>query len=73
MPQLLHTYYCTSFRGHWPVGTSAIIRARNKEEAQTLLEIELHKDGLRQQVPLDAIKQLAGNKPYCLILTNGEY
>ena len=39
--------YCTTdFEGHWPVGTSAVIVAKDKGHAHRLLEKELKKHGL---------------------------
>lgn len=42
----MKVYYSTDFRGHYPVGTSAVVRAENAEEAQRLLSEALEQAGL---------------------------
>jgi len=44
-------FYCNSFEGHNPVGTSAVVVARNKSEARDMLMISLaEEEGLEQVI-----------------------
>lgn len=63
----------TSFQGHWPVGTSAVIVAESKQEAATLLEAELARIGLSQKVDWQTMKELSTTAPGALILQDGDY
>ena len=43
-------WVCIEFKGHYPVGTSAMVRARTSEKATKLLEQELSKLSLTQEI-----------------------
>ena len=63
----------TSFAGHYPVGTSAVVCATSKEEAAQILQRTLKHKGLSQEVlPEHMVKFMAvpGN---CSILNDGDY
>lgn len=42
----MNVYTGTSFTGHWPVGTSAVVVVIDKPQARTLLRAALKKAGL---------------------------
>lgn len=67
-------YYNTSFQGHYPVGTSAIVCADSPEQAATMLENILKAEGLEQIVPVESMIAFSDNsEPSVLILNNGNY
>lgn len=71
----MKVYTCKGFDGHYPVGTTAIIVAHSRVQAEELLNAELLAQDLpplsRQsnvtvvETPLD--------RPFCTILLNGDY
>lgn len=66
----MKTYVCTSFKGHWPVGTSAVVSAKDEPTARLLLSQELARQGLTLQDD-DKLEQLARNS--ALVLNDGNY
>lgn len=66
-------WFNTSFQGHWPVGTSAVVVAPTKQEAAALLEAELARIGLAQKVDWQTMQELCVTTPGALILQNGDY
>lgn len=67
-------YTAKGFKGHWPVGTSAVIVAKDKIEALTFLNLELSANGLPPTTFDDCeIKAVQQNKPKCIILNDGNY
>lgn len=64
-------FTCSDFKGVWPVGTSALIIAETKEEAEHMLIADLNSRKLYQNQPfalneIDLIKQV-------VILNDGDY
>lgn len=47
---------CTTFSGHWPVGTAAIVIANNVDYACIALEDDLRKQGLSQTITPDMLE-----------------
>lgn len=68
----LKVFYNRNFKGHWPVGTSAIVIAANHEEAAQALEKELLDHGLGQVVPPNDMIEME-MKPQAFIVQNGNY
>lgn len=66
-------FTCKSFKGYWPVGTSAVIVAEDVNEAKKLLEQELADIGLTQAIPIAKIKELPTSNPKAIILNDGDY
>ncbi len=69
-------FYSTDFEGHWPVGTSAIIVAKDEEAARVLLEAEAKGRGLtgRQSDGSPAtLHELSSRGEKVIILTDGNY
>lgn len=65
-------FYNRTFKGHWPVGTSAVVVAATAEDAATALEDELHSLGLSQSVSAQSMIELE-MKPQVVILQHGDY
>lgn len=68
----MKVYTCTDFKGHWPVGVSAVITANNKTEAVLLLSDALLSCGLD---PRDGftLEEISLNEPMAHILQDGDY
>lgn len=64
-------FTCTNFDGHYPVGTAAVIIAKDFDEARELLRIELEGHSLdsSQSLELEEIEV----KPQAIILCDGNY
>jgi len=73
----MNVYTCTSFKGHYPVGTAAVVVATDQEHAASLLEQLLAENRLSQKIPLGEIRffcaadEHAG--PNARLLNDGEY
>jgi len=69
----MHTYYNTNFTGHWAVGTSAVVVAKDKKAAAKLLNDELIRIGLSQKVYLRDMIKIDINEENVYILQDGNY
>lgn len=69
MPVYTNTY----FRGHWPVGTAAVVTANSPERAAKLLETELDRIGLGQPVEPEEMILFESNQESVAILRDGDY
>lgn len=69
----MNIYTCNTFKGHWPVGTSAVVIADDEKEARQLLSDELVKDGLEPLAKLDELIKLDLTSKKAIILDNGDY
>ena len=67
-----NVYTCTTFTGHYPVGTAAVIAAPSQEVAAEMLNSELQLRGLPGDAkPEDMILYPVDDN--CRILTDGNY
>lgn len=70
----LHTYYCTEFTGHYPVGAAALVHAASQEEAASLLNAVLQNE---HKLPGDAqpedMKMYEPESRDVTILLDGNY
>ncbi|MFY2843600.1 hypothetical protein ACOTJF_18080 [Achromobacter ruhlandii] len=66
-------YLQTDFRGHWPVGTAAIVAANTPERAAQLLEAALDLRGLVQIIPPESLIPLSSKQEFVEILCDGDY
>ena len=67
-------YSCTSFRGRWPVGTAAIVRAKSQEEAAHKMNSALAEADLPQDEPVLPENMIKFKKSQDVdILMNGDY
>lgn len=69
----MNVYTITGFRGHWPVGTSAVIVAPDRHQAKHLLEAALARAGLSQTIREDDFKLLETEVMRAEILQDGDY
>lgn len=65
-------YTNTSFTGHWPVGTAAVVRAETAEEAAEILNAELRRNGLRGDATAGEMDPMPPGKGV-VILNDGDY
>ncbi len=68
----MRVFYCTSFVGHQPVGTCALVVAEDEQDARTRLALKLEAIGLNLSDG-DAIEELDTTQPSALILLDGDY
>lgn len=67
-------YTCTGFKGHWPVGTSAVVRAKSKEEAAHKMNAALAEANLPQNEPVLPENMIKFKKSQDVdILQSGDY
>ena len=75
----MKVFTCDDFKGHYPVGTAAVVVAENIVEARKLLDAELARLGLAQDHghpsrPYSfSLTQLHTSKPTVIILCDGNY
>lgn len=70
----MRVFYSNDFRGHWPVGTSAVIVARNKDEAYTLLTAKLIGMGLAPGADDNfSIHEVQTDRTGVYVLQDGDY
>lgn len=69
----MRVFYTNDFRGHWPVGTSAVIVARNIDEAYTLMTSQLIAMGLGADNSDFTIKELPTDSTQVVVLQDGDY
>ena len=69
----MNVYYCKTFKGHYPVGTSAVVVAETDSDAWVMLDRELIASGLRGLTEKDELVQLNLRREYVTILNNGDY
>lgn len=67
-------YTCTGFKGLWPVGTCAIVRAKSQEEAAHKMNCALAEAHLPQDEPVLPENMIKFKKSQDVdILMNGDY
>lgn len=65
--------YSVDFVGHYPVGAVAIVIAKDKQEATTMMERELAAVGLSQNINIKDIQLINHTNKGVTILLDGEY
>lgn len=68
----MRVYTCTDFRGHYPVGASALVLAGNKGQARKILLEKLKEIGLEQKEPISLV-EIPQDKQSVHILQDGDY
>lgn len=66
-------YTCKTFAGFYPVGTAAVVVAKDNSMATSLLNSALEKHGLIGDVKESELIILDTSKEQVLILNDGEY
>lgn len=69
----MKVWYSTGFIGHYPLGTAAVVVARNETEASTLLNETLVLLGLRPTSEPEHFVKLQTGKPQAVVLRDGNY
>jgi hypothetical protein len=69
----MNVYTCNTFRGHWPVGSAAVVVAQSAEMAAESLEIYLSNNGLAQTIKTEDMERLSTYVPTIRILNDGNY
>jgi len=69
----MEVFFNNTADGHWPVGFAAVVAAKDKYEAASMLEEKLEQIGLKQEVPVNEMILVELDDPGCLILVDGEY
>jgi hypothetical protein len=69
----MKAFTCTKFKGHWPVGVSAIIIAPTAFMAVELLEEELTLAGIPQEVKISKLEEISLEESKAIILRDGDY
>lgn len=67
----LRVWTSTDFDGHYPVGTSAVVVARDEHEAGELLQAALRERGLTSTD--FTLEPLAFDEPRARVLQDGDY
>lgn len=70
--EAMSVFYTNNFCGHWPVGTAAVIVARNLDEAYVLMSKQLCEMGLAQTEDF-SIKELPTDRTHVVVLQDGDY
>ena len=70
--ETMSVFYTNNFCGHWPVGTAAVIVARNLDEAYVLMSKQLCEMGLAQNEAF-SIKELPTDRTHVVVLQDGDY
>lgn len=70
----MKVYVTTGFRGHYPVGTAAVVVAENEEQALLMLNVELRDYGLGPTTLEDAaFHKVDTRTAKALVLNDGNY
>lgn len=69
----MNVYTITGFKGHWPVGTAAVVVAQTAAMAAQALEEALRQQGLHQMVDPAKMERLSTYAPSIRILNDGNY
>lgn len=69
----MRVFYTNDYRGHWPVGTAALIVARNLDEAYVLMNNQLCAMGLGKDNSDFTIKELPTDSTHVVVLQDGNY
>ena len=69
---MLRLFTTTDFTGHWPVGVSAVIVARDHAQAVEVMSAALLKEGLEPRQSF-TMKEIDLSTAQAHILQNGDY
>lgn len=68
----MKVFYTNDFRGHYPVGTAAVVVARNLDEAYVLMNNQLCAMGLAENNDY-TLKELVTDSTHVVVLCDGNY
>lgn len=66
-------WFCKGFKGHYPVGTAAVVVAHDEEEAVYLINEQLRAHGLTTEVTADKLQRVSLGSARAVILCDGNY
>lgn len=66
-------YTCTNFKGRNPVGTAAVIVARDRGHAKRLLTAELVRQGIPQDDRELEMTEVSATVSHAVVLCDGNY
>lgn len=69
----MKVYTCNTFRGHYPIGSAAVVVADSAQLAAAQLETELNTMGLDQRVTEWQMIELMCDQPTVRVLVDGNY
>jgi len=69
----MKTWTINNFKGHWPVGTAAVVTAESVEMAIIWLEKRLDEEGLPQTIKPEQLIPVVTSSRWVRILNDGEY
>lgn len=70
----MKTFTCTKFQGHFPVGSAAVVTAKTRERARSVLSAELKRNGLKgDELLLEDLIELNTKLEGVAILCDGNY
>lgn len=69
----MNVYYCTGFLGHAPVGTSALVVAKDRGHARRLLDKKLKERSLPASTRDDQIVKVDTDEAEAVVLQDGVY
>jgi len=69
----MKVFVCTSFTGHWPVDTSAVVVAESAEVAAKALQKQLALIGLAQEIEAADMEEIKTREHCVRILQDGDY
>lgn len=69
----MKVFTCTTFRGHWPVGTAAVVVAVDAAQAESALRKMLEKHGLPQDGEELVMVEVDTRTEAVIILRDGDY
>lgn len=70
----LRFFSCDSLKGHWAVGTAAVVVAHDKAEAARLLQRQVELEGMPHQVVREEqLKEIDSATPNAIIIRDGNY
>lgn len=69
----MKVYTNTTFEGHYPVGSAAVVVARNKSEAADWLNTDLVERGLNGNVKPEDMHELPTDRKCSVVLCDGDY
>ena len=69
----MKVFWSTDFRGFYPVGTAAVVVARNEDEARRLLRQKILDHGLPDPFDEFTVTELDISSPKAVILRDGDY
>lgn len=69
----MNSWTITGFEGHHPVGTAAVVTAESVEMAIKLLESELSRIGLTQEIKPEQLIPMVTSSRKVRILCDGDY